>query len=265
MSANIWQVGQVPLQDAQNTMASERIIATAGQQTLVLTAFEYVLGASSIIAFKNGQVMYPTIDFTEFSTSQITLTQPAAAGDVFLVVGFIRVFDATATVESIFTDLSAMYLGAQATDPTADALGNAVITGALYFNTTTGLRVKTASGWQTAGIPITGTLLASNNLSDLANLVTARQNLGVRIYTVDVALSNDLSKKASFANAAALVGAKILASIIAVSSGDSLNDELEFVELNVYANCVANGTVNIFLSSSAQHTGTYTICYLIQN
>lgn len=260
----LWQHLGVMQVDAQNTMAAQRIVATAGQTELALTTFAYVLGASSILVFKNGAILAPNVDFSELTTTKVTLIQPAVAGDVYIVVGFIKVHDATAQVEAIYEDLKSTYLGAAASDPTLDGLGNPVQVGALYYNTSSGLRVKTAGGWQVAGIPITGTLLAANNLSELANLATARENLGVRLYSVNVSMANDISKKVTIANTAALVGAKILAAVIAVQ-GDTLNDELEFTPVQVVGNCTVNGQVTLFVHADGATTNTFTVSYLIQN
>jgi hypothetical protein len=50
------------------------------------------------------------------------------------------------------------YLGAKATAPTVDNDGDALITGALYFNTTTNImNVYGSSGWQSAGSAVNGT------------------------------------------------------------------------------------------------------------
>jgi hypothetical protein len=54
------------------------------------------------------------------------------------------------------------YLGPKATDPTLDNDGNALLTGALYFNTTVNeMRVYTGSAWLTAYLPATGYLALS--------------------------------------------------------------------------------------------------------
>ena len=54
------------------------------------------------------------------------------------------------------------YLGPKATDPTLDNDGNALLTGALYFNTTTSeMRVYTGAAWLTAYLPASGYLALS--------------------------------------------------------------------------------------------------------
>lgn len=264
MTATLWKQIGLPLVDAQNTIASERIVATAAQTVLTLTSFAYVLGARSVLVFKNGDILAPVIDYTEASPVTVQLVQPATVGDVFVVVGFIKVFDATTQIETIFADLKATYLGASATNPTVDGLGQPLQAGAMYFNTSTGLRVYTGGVWQTAGIPITGTLLAANNLNDVANLNTTRQNLGVRLYTVNVAMANDLDKKVTVANTAAIVGTRVIASVIAVA-GDTLNDELEFSSVFVQGNCVAANQVSLFMHSEEPVSGTFVVCYLLQS
>ena len=72
------------------------------------------------------------------------------------------------------------YLGAKASDPTLDNDGDALLTAALYFNTTDNeMRVYTGSAWVAAYVSLGGALLAANNLSDLSNAATARTNLGL--------------------------------------------------------------------------------------
>jgi len=72
------------------------------------------------------------------------------------------------------------YLGAKASDPTLDNDGNALVAGALYYNTTNDvMKVYEGSLWVAAYASLSGALLATNNLSDLANAATARTNLGL--------------------------------------------------------------------------------------
>jgi hypothetical protein len=72
------------------------------------------------------------------------------------------------------------YLGQKSTAPTLDNDGNALVTGALYFNTTTNvMNVYDGTQWLAAYASLSGALLVANNLSDLSNAGTARTNLGL--------------------------------------------------------------------------------------
>jgi len=72
------------------------------------------------------------------------------------------------------------WLGAKASAPTVDNDGDALVTGAVYFNTTDdSLYVWTGSAWSGAVFDTNGALFAVNNLSDLASASTARTNLGL--------------------------------------------------------------------------------------
>ena len=82
--------------------------------------------------------------------------------------------------EAALDAFQAVYLGAQATDPTTDLNGNALTTGDWYFNTTTNVvKVYSGSAWQVASFSAAGLLEASNNLSDVSSVTTARTNLGL--------------------------------------------------------------------------------------
>ena len=89
--------------------------------------------------------------------------------------------DATLAAYDNFDD---RYLGAKASNPTLDNDGNALLAGALYYNTTSvEMRLYTGSAWVAAYVSGTGLLSAANNLSDVASTATARTNLGLAIGT----------------------------------------------------------------------------------
>ena len=85
------------------------------------------------------------------------------------------------------------YLGSKTSAPSVDNDGNALLTGALYWNSTVStLYVWTGSAWTQAAFTASGFLTASNNLSDVASASTARTNLGLAIGTNVQAWDADL-------------------------------------------------------------------------
>ena len=84
------------------------------------------------------------------------------------------------------------YLGQKASDPTVDNDGDALVAGALYFNTTDDvMKVYEGSTWVAAYASLSGALLSANNLSDLDNASSARTNLGLVIGTDVLAPNGD--------------------------------------------------------------------------
>ena len=82
--------------------------------------------------------------------------------------------------ETAYDNFDDRYLGAKASDPTLDNDGDALITGALYFNTTDDvMKVWEGSSWVAAYASLSGALIASNNLSDLGSASSALTNLGI--------------------------------------------------------------------------------------
>lgn len=72
------------------------------------------------------------------------------------------------------------YLGQKTSDPALDNDGNALVAGALYFNTTDDvMKVYEGSVWVAAYASLSGALLVANNLIDLASASAARTNLGL--------------------------------------------------------------------------------------
>lgn len=72
------------------------------------------------------------------------------------------------------------YLGSKSSAPSIDNDGNTLLVGALYFDTVTNsMKVWNGSNWLDAYASLSGALIATNNLSDLTSVSTARTNLGL--------------------------------------------------------------------------------------
>jgi hypothetical protein len=85
-----------------------------------------------------------------------------------------------ANAAASYDDFDDRYLGAKATAPTLDNDGDALITGALYFDTVdNAMKIWDGSVWLNPFTSISGALIANNNLSDLNDVATARTNLGL--------------------------------------------------------------------------------------
>ena len=108
---------------------------------------------------------------------------------------------ASATAAQAALDaFEAVYLGAQASDPTTDLNGDALTTGDWYFNTSSNVvKVYDGSAWQVASFNASGLLVASNNLSDVTSVATARTNLGLG--TAALTASTDYATAAQGTNA----------------------------------------------------------------
>jgi hypothetical protein len=79
-----------------------------------------------------------------------------------------------------YDDFDDRYLGAKSSAPTTDNDNDPLLTGALYYNSTANeLFVWSGSSWTQAAFSAGSYLVATNNLSDLTNTQTARQNLNV--------------------------------------------------------------------------------------
>ena len=110
------------------------------------------------------------------ATSAGTASSAAtAAGNAQVAAETAR--DQTLTAYDNFDD---RYLGAKSSEPSLDNDGNALVAGALYFNSTSGImKVYTGTVWVDGYASGDSFLAKANNLSDLPNAGTARTNLGL--------------------------------------------------------------------------------------
>lgn len=85
-----------------------------------------------------------------------------------------------AAVNNIYDQFDDRYLGSKASDPTTNNDGEPLLTGALYWNTTSNqMRVYDGTAWEIAYVPASTYLEVANNLSDVQSASTSRTNLGL--------------------------------------------------------------------------------------
>lgn len=85
-------------------------------------------------------------------------------------------------IQDMSEELHNRYLGSLESDPTTDTYGNPVTPGSLYFNSADNLmKVYDGTIWFAAYVSLDGALVKADNLSDLDDIIVARQNLGVEI------------------------------------------------------------------------------------
>ena len=163
---------------------------------------------------------------------------------------------AQAAAEAALDSFDDRYLGAKASDPTLDNDGNALITGALYFNTVTNVMFTyTGSIWQTITTG-SGGLQAANNLSDVIDVSTSRTNLGVAIGTDVQAHSAVLdATTASYTTAEETKLAGIETAATADQTGAEIKAAYE-LEANAFTDAQFTKLAGIEASATADQTAS---------
>jgi len=117
------------------------------------------------------------------STSASTATTKASEASTSATNAATSASSAQASKDAALAALDSFddrYLGQKANNPTVDNDGDALVAGALYFNTTDDtMKVYEGSSWVAAYASLSGSVLQSNNLSDLTSASDARANLGL--------------------------------------------------------------------------------------
>jgi hypothetical protein len=110
----------------------------------------------------------------------------AAASETNAVASASAASASEAAAAASFDAFDDRYLGDKTSDPSVDNDGNALLTGALYFDSVTGvMKVWSGTNWIAAYASLSGAMFASNNLSDVSSIPTARSNLGLGTAAVE--------------------------------------------------------------------------------
>jgi hypothetical protein len=145
------------------------------------------------------------------SASNASTSASAAAADAASAAS------ALAQTLTAYDNFDDRYLGAKSSDPSLDNDGNALVAGALYFNTVIpGMKVYTGSAWVIAYSSGSGLLQVANNLSDVASTATSRTNLGLgtgdspQFTAVNVGNASDTTVTRASAGVIAVEGSNVL-------------------------------------------------------
>lgn len=123
--------------------AASATTASTGATTATTKATEAAASATSAATSASTATTQATTATTQATNASNSATSAAASA---------------AAAAASYDSFDDRYLGAKASAPTLDNDGNALILGALYFNTTTNaMQVYGASGWTAAGSSVNGT------------------------------------------------------------------------------------------------------------
>ncbi len=170
---------------ASNAATSETNAATSetNAATSETNAASSATSASTSATSASTSASTATTKASEAATSASTATTKASEASTSASNAATSATNAATSATNAaasFDSFDDRYLGSKSSEPTVDNDGDALLTGALYFNSTTNtMKVYSGSSWLDAYATLSGALLATNNLSDLNNAATARTNLGL--------------------------------------------------------------------------------------
>ena len=163
-------------ESAVATSASNTASSASSASTSASTATTQASSATSSASTATTKASEAVTSASNAATSETNAASSASAA-------FSSASSASASADAALTALDSFddrYLGQKASDPTVDNDGNALVAGALYFNTTNSvMKVYEGSVWVAAYASLSGAALQVNNLSDLASATGARTNLGL--------------------------------------------------------------------------------------
>jgi hypothetical protein len=158
------------------TQASTATTKASEAATSATNAASSASAASTSASNAAASASTATTKASEASTSATDAASSATSADSAKTAAE----SARDAAQAVYDNFDDRYLGAKPNDPTVDNDGNALLTGALYFNTGSGtMKVYTGSAWAAGYVTLSGALVASNNLSDLTVPADARTNIGL--------------------------------------------------------------------------------------
>ena len=218
---NIYQVltphtsaGSLPLSSNADIGKWALLVNAAAANASAVAAAASASAASSSASTASTQATNASNYATAASTSASNASTSASNASTSAAAAA----SALAQTLTAYDNFDDRYLGAKSSDPALDNDGNALVAGALYFDTTSaGMKVYTGSAWVLAYVSGGGFLASSNNLSELtATASTARTNIGLgtgdspQFTAVNVGNASDTTVTRVSAGVIAVEGSNVL-------------------------------------------------------
>lgn len=164
--------------------ASTQATAASGSATAAAGSASTASTQAGIATTKASEASTSATNASGSATTATTKASEASSSATAAAAARVAAETARDQTLSAFDSFDDRYLGQKATDPSVDNDGNALVAGAIYFNTGAigsggGMKVYDGSTWLVAYASLAGTLLKASNLSDLNDAATARANIGL--------------------------------------------------------------------------------------
>lgn len=217
-------------------IASAAADAAAAAASAIL-ANDWATKTSSTVAGGEYSAKYHAQQASTSAGAANTSAINAAASESAAGASAISAAASAASAATLLDNFDDRYLGAKASDPTLDNDGNALVIGAIYFNSTTGrMRVYTASGWVDATSAVVGVLVTYEYVATAgqttfsgndANGVALSYNVGGIIVSLNGAVLRPGDDYTATSGTS-----------VVLASGAALNDELQIAAFSNFT--VAN-------------------------